>query len=91
MPIHDMSVAATFVKKKKLVVDVPKALFDETEIATQELHTTTSDVVRKALEQYLLDRRQKKLEQELEAGYLANATLARKINDEWSGADAEIA
>jgi hypothetical protein len=49
-----------------------------------------SDVVRKALEQCLRDGRQKKLEQELEAGYLANAPFARKINDEWSAADAEL-
>jgi metal-responsive CopG/Arc/MetJ family transcriptional regulator len=86
-----MSVSAITSKKKKLVVDVPKALFDETEIATRELHTTTSDIVRKALEQYLLGRRQKKLEQELEAGYLANAASARRVNEEWSAADAEIA
>lgn len=87
---EDTSTTATVVHKKKLVVDVPNALFEETEEATQELKTTISDVVRKALEQYLLARKQKLLEQELLAGYLANATLARKIHDEWSPADADL-
>lgn len=86
-----ISTTATIAKKRKLVADVPNALFEETEKATQELKTTTSDVVRKALEQYLLTRKQKLLEQELLAGYLANATLARKIHDEWSPVDADLA
>ena len=78
-------------RKKKIVVDISGEMFKQTEAVTRELGTTTSDVVRKALHNYLAERSRTKLEQELEAGYLANAETCRSVNDEWAVADAEIA
>ncbi len=76
--------------KKKVVVDIPQALYKEAAEAVQATHTTISGFVRQAVERYLEDLRRTKLEQELEAGYLANAAASRKVNDEFSFADAEI-
>ena len=76
--------------KKKVVVDIPYALYKEAAEAVQTMHTTISGFVRQSVERYLEDLRRAKLEQELEVGYLANTAATRKINDEFCFADAEI-
>ncbi len=76
--------------KKKVVVDIPQALYNEAAETVQTMQMTISSFVRQAVERYLEDLRRMKLERELEAGYLANAAASRKINDEFCLADAEI-
>lgn len=77
--------------RKKIVVDMPPDLYEEAQAVIKEQRITQSKLVRKALVQYLAAWRQKKLEEELREGYLANAALDAGICQEFAFADAEIA
>lgn len=83
-----MSAAAA--ARKKVVVDMPSDLYEETQAAVQEQHTTQSKLVREAVAHYLADWKQKKLEQELREGYIANAELDLSLCQEFAFADAEM-
>ncbi len=67
---------------KKIVVDFPEPLFRATEDAVAELSTSRSEFIRLAVEQFLRERRRKKLQQELIEGYTANASVARAVAEE---------
>ena len=67
---------------KKVVVDFPDTLFRETESVVAELSISRSDFVRLAVEEYIRERRRKKLQDELIEGYVANAGAAREIAEE---------
>ena len=75
---------------KKVAVDFPAPLFQETERAAQELSTTRSFFIRSAVERFLADLRQQKLEQELAAGYVANDSQAASVAEEFSQVDADL-
>ncbi len=72
---------------KKIVVDFPEALFRETESAVAELSTSRSDFIRLAVEEYIRQRRLKKLHEQLIEGYVANANAARKVAEEFAQFD----
>lgn len=80
-----MPTAAT----KKVIVDFPKSLFEETEAAVRELSTNRSRFVRSAVEQYLKILRRRKLEQSLIEFYQSNADLDRQIAADFAFVDAE--
>jgi metal-responsive CopG/Arc/MetJ family transcriptional regulator len=82
-----MSSAAA--KAKKITVDIPQSLYKETEEVVQERHITTSEFVREAMERHLKSIKRRKLERELEEGYLANASLGDRIHEEFEFVDAE--
>ncbi len=68
--------------RKKVVVDFPEPLFRETESAVAELSTSRSDFIHLAVAEYIRNRRQKKLEEQLRDGYIANAGVAREIAED---------
>ena len=72
---------------RKVVVDFPAKLFRETERVAAETGTSRSKLIRCAVERYLEALRRKRLEQELAAGYVANAALDRRIAEEFSAVD----
>jgi len=72
---------------RKVVVNLPTPLFRETERVAVEIGASRSKLIRCAVEQYLEALQQKRLEQELAAGYVANSALDRRISDEFSAAD----
>ena len=82
-----MSAAAA--RSKKITVDIPRSLYEETEEIVHEREISTSVFVREAVERYLRHIRRKKLEQELEEGYRANATLTQRIHAEFAFVDAD--
>jgi metal-responsive CopG/Arc/MetJ family transcriptional regulator len=84
-----MSTAAA--KAKKITVDIPQSLYKETEKIVQERQITTSVFVREAMERHLKAIKRRKLERELEEGYLANASLGDRIHEEFEFVDAEQA
>jgi metal-responsive CopG/Arc/MetJ family transcriptional regulator len=84
-----MSTAAA--KAKKITVDIPRSLYKETEEIVQERQITTSEFVREAIERHLKAIKRRKLERELEEGYLANASLGDRIHEEFEFVDAEQA
>jgi metal-responsive CopG/Arc/MetJ family transcriptional regulator len=78
-------------KAKKITVDIPQSLYKEAEQVIQERHITTSVFVREAMERHLKSIKRRKLERELEEGYLANAGLNDQIHEEFEFVDAEQA
>ena len=72
---------------RRVVVKFPTPLFTETERAAVETGASRSELIRCAVEQYLEALQRKRLEQELAAGYVANAALDRRIAEEFSAVD----
>ena len=77
-------------RTKKVVVDLPAPLFNETEWALNELSINRSTLIRSAVEKFVADLRRKKLEEELAAGYIANASQARNAAEDFAHADADL-
>jgi metal-responsive CopG/Arc/MetJ family transcriptional regulator len=75
---------------KKVAVDFPAALFQETERAAQELSTSRSSFIRSAVERFLDELRQQKLERELAAGYIANDSQAASVAEEFARLDTDL-
>src|SRR5580698_4352845 len=73
----------------KVVIDFPKPLFERTERAAAELAINRSALIRSAVDQYLEALHRKRLDEELAAGYAANAELDRRIASEFSSVDYE--
>jgi metal-responsive CopG/Arc/MetJ family transcriptional regulator len=78
-------------KAKKITVDIPQSLYKETEQVIRERHITTSVFVREAMKCHLKSIKRRKLERELQEGYLANAGLGDQIHEEFEFVDAEQA
>jgi metal-responsive CopG/Arc/MetJ family transcriptional regulator len=74
---------------RKVVIDFPKPLFERTERAAAELAINRSALIRSAVDQYLEALHRKRLDEELAAGYAANAELDRRIAAEFSSVDYE--
>ena len=81
---------STLKVRRKLVVDMPPDLYEEAQTVIHEQRITQSRLVREALKHYLAAWKQKKLEQELREGYLANAALDASICQGFAFVDAEI-
>src|ERR1017187_8517737 len=77
------------VGSRKVVVDFPEPLFEQTERAATELAMNRSALLRSPVERYLEALHRKRLEEELAAGYVANAELDRRIAAEFSSVDYE--
>jgi len=74
---------------RKVVIDFPEPLFERTERAAAELAINRSALIRSAVDQYLEALHRKRLDEELAAGYAANAELDRRIAAEFSSVDYE--
>ncbi|MBZ5594916.1 MAG: hypothetical protein LAP39_21950 [Acidobacteriia bacterium] len=74
---------------RKVIVEFPHALYEETQRAVAELSVTRSVFIRDAVHQYLRRLQQQKLAHELAEGYRANAELHQRISDEFKYLDAE--
>jgi metal-responsive CopG/Arc/MetJ family transcriptional regulator len=74
---------------KRVVVQFPVSLYEEARNAMRELHTNQADLIRSAVEYFLEERKQRKLEEALAEGYIANAELGNRINEEFAFADSE--
>jgi len=84
-------VSATVTRQaKKIVVDFPAPLFQETERVVEELSTSRSELIRVAVGRYLAELRRQKLEKELAAGYIANDAQAISVAEELAQLDADL-
>jgi len=83
--------AAKAAAVRKIAIDFPASLFEETEAAVIELATNRSALVREAVSYYLHDIRRKKLEEELTEGYIANAAQAQNAAEDMMGAEGDLA
>ena len=74
---------------KKLIIEFPTDLYARTERAVADLAVNRSVLIRTAVEFYLESLNRQKLERELAEGYMANASLNRRIAGEFSYSDSE--
>jgi metal-responsive CopG/Arc/MetJ family transcriptional regulator len=74
---------------RKIIVDFPDALYEETQRAVQELSVKRSALIREAVREYLHRLARRKLARELAEGYRANAALNRQISEEFVHVDAD--
>jgi metal-responsive CopG/Arc/MetJ family transcriptional regulator len=74
---------------RKIIVDFPSALYEETQKAVQELSVKRSVLIREAVSEYLRRLARRKLATELAEGYRANAALNQQISEEFIHVDAD--
>ena len=84
--------AATAGRKqaRKIAVDFPAPLFQETERAVHELSMNRSTLIRSAVEMYLRVWRREKLERQIAESFSANAEFDRQLVEDFAHVDAEI-
>jgi metal-responsive CopG/Arc/MetJ family transcriptional regulator len=68
---------------RKITVDFPNALYEQTQKAAQELSVTRSGLICEAVSEYLRRTERRKLARELAEGYRANACLNQKLSEEF--------
>lgn len=83
--------SASAARAKKISVDIPRSLYEETEEIVSKRHITKSVFVREAIEHYLGDIKRTTLERELEEGYATYASLSDRIHREFEYVDADLA
>jgi metal-responsive CopG/Arc/MetJ family transcriptional regulator len=81
--------AATAKQARKIVIDFPAPLFQETERAVHELSMNRSTLIRSAVEMYLRAWRREKLEHQIAESFSANVELDRQLVEDFAHADAE--
>ena len=69
---------------RRVVTVFPENLFVLTERVAAELSTTRSELIRRAVEQYLETLGKSALERELAEGYIANAAQARQACEDFA-------
>ncbi len=78
-------------KSRKVTVDIPLRLYEETEQAVSNLNTTISVFIRESISRRLRSIQRANLERELKEGYIANAGLGDQVCKEFQFADGETA
>jgi len=68
---------------RKIIVNFPEPLYEQTQEAVQELSVTRSELIRQAVYEYLRRMERRKLTRELVEGYRANADLNRELSEEF--------
>jgi metal-responsive CopG/Arc/MetJ family transcriptional regulator len=81
---------ATAKQARKIVIDFPAPLFQETEHAVHELSMNRSVLIRSAVEMYLRVRQREKLERQIAESFAANAEFDRQLVEDFAHLDAEI-
>jgi metal-responsive CopG/Arc/MetJ family transcriptional regulator len=80
---------ASATTSRKIIVEFPAALYEETQRAVTELATKRSILIRDAVSEYLRRLERQNLARELAEGYRANAELNRTISEDFIHVDAE--
>lgn len=75
---------------RRVVIEFPEALYQETEKAVAELETNRSSLIREAVETYLQALYNRNLERELIEGYIANSQQARDASEAFAHVDTDI-
>src|SRR5512140_3648086 len=75
---------------RKIAIDFPAPLFQETERAVHELSMNRSTLIRSAVEMYLRVWRREKLERQIAESFRANAEFDRRLVEDFAHVDAEV-
>jgi metal-responsive CopG/Arc/MetJ family transcriptional regulator len=81
---------ATSPAVKRVVVEFPAPLLERAEQVLPELSINRSELIRKAVEQFLEALHRVQLERELAEGYLANGAQARSACEEFAFVDGDF-
>ncbi len=76
---------------RKVAVDFQASMHEQVETAASELRLNRSAFIRQAVAHYIDELRRRKLEEELAAGYIANAACASRVAEEMMCAEAGLA
>jgi hypothetical protein len=71
-------------------VDFPELPLQQTENLAAELSTNRSGLIRLAVERFIAEHQQRKMEEVLAAGYVLNAEVNREVAGEFAHADSEL-
>ncbi len=74
---------------KKVNVDFPKPLFEKTEQASAELKLSRSQLLRRAVEEFLARTESEKLERAIAESLVANSQADREIFEDFKYVDTE--
>jgi metal-responsive CopG/Arc/MetJ family transcriptional regulator len=85
-----VTVTATAKHARKIAIDFPAPLFQETERAVHELSMNRSTLIRSAVEMYLRVWRREKLERQIAESFSANAEFDRQLVEDFAHVDAGI-
>lgn len=77
------------IKKDKINLLMPRDLTESASRVAKELNKSLSELVRKALREFINNFEKRKLEEELREGYEANYNYYLKTDDEFKFADSE--
>lgn len=83
--------AGTASATRKVAIDFPASMHEQVETAASELRLNRSAFVRQAVAHYIDELHRRKLQEELAAGYIANAACASRVADEMMCAEEELA
>ena len=75
---------------RRVVVDFPSPLLDQAERVLPQLSINRSELIRKAVEQFLEALQRAQLEREMAEGYIANGAQARAACEELAYVDHEV-
>jgi metal-responsive CopG/Arc/MetJ family transcriptional regulator len=87
---HRVPATTSAKQARKIVVDFPAPLFQETERAAHELSMNRSVLIRSAVEMYLRVRQREKLERQIAESFSANAEFDRQLVEDFAHVDAEM-
>ena len=82
-----MSSLQTQNKKERLSFFVDSELSNKVNRISKQTNLTVSDIARKALQNFVVQVENEKIDRELEAGYKANYNYYLKSQEEWQYAD----
>jgi metal-responsive CopG/Arc/MetJ family transcriptional regulator len=92
---HSMPIAATGKppfprpRKERVLVEFPASLLKRADEVARELGRNRSELIRAAVEQFVEEMSAKRFEQELAAGYSANAQMNLGLAEEFTDVDRE--
>lgn len=86
-PSRRSKLPAVASKSVKVAVDFPRGLYEDAENEAAALSTNRSGFIRLAVERYIRELREKRLEQQLAEGYTANAAIASKVAEDFAAVE----
>ncbi|MGA7159893.1 MAG: hypothetical protein WBZ48_02755 [Bacteroidota bacterium] len=84
-----MEAVAQRSETKRLSLIFPSHVEEWTRVQARELNLTISEFVWRVIEKSYHEAERIKLEKQLAEGYMANYELDKKMNEEWTHANAE--
>ena len=76
-------------KRERVLVEFSESLLKRTDEAAKRMGNNRSELIRRAVEKLLEAEEKRRLEEELAAGYAANARMSQELAEEFAFVDRE--